>query len=185
MIINPLDLGMLPESQVKVSTDNKLFRAVKKVARQVLEGDMISIDPSVGSGSSMPGYAVFKKGKLIDYGIISLNPKLNQFLRLYELGRSLREEFSRTKWDVLVVEAIPTVRFQSYGRSLSAQVPLHRAVGTVLASVRADHLLEVPPQTWHKFVVPAYSKSDDKDAVAFGYTVLCYARAALSSGGRS
>lgn len=166
----------------KFNRTSRLWREVSAVAaRRVLDGVMLVIDPSIGSDSSMPGYAVFVAGARTECGTIQVNPRASTHDRLYEIGLCLRTEFP-AKIDVLVVEDIPTRRFNSYGRgSLKQQVQLHRAVGAVHASVAADHAVAVHPATWHSIVPEGYEKSDAADACAIGEVVRQYAIAVLAN----
>jgi hypothetical protein len=143
-----------------------------KFKRLILEGHMLCIDPSSGSrgwkGSgtgSMPGYAVFKKGVLVDSGIIEI-PGLSRDVgyRLQDLATILRTEFELP--DLLVVEKIS-------GR---ARVSLVKSAGAILASVLAPAIIEIAPRSWQAWV-PANrwtraTKSDENDAKGIGYALI-------------
>ncbi len=165
-----------------------LFR--KGVAELVSSGTMLSIDPASGV-SSLPGYAVFRAGERLESGTIAVGRASDELgARLWELGRSLREELAppdgSAEWDVLVVEDIPDKNWSQAGKgkhrigSAKNQKVLHRAVGAVLASVKAKVILFVHPSTWHAHVGPGYVKSDEGDALAMGEVAVVKARQLLA-----
>lgn len=170
----------------RVNPDTKLYRAVRRCAPPLVHGRVLAIDPSVGSSSSQPGYAIYLAGRLLEYGTIEIPPTDSTHRRLYELGRSLREDFAEQQFDVLVVEDIPHARYEATGirgikgRSLETQIPLHRAVGAVLSNVAAEHCVAVTPITWRAFAPKDYVKSDAGDAVCIGHAAIAYAREILA-----
>lgn len=169
-----------------ISKTNAVQRDVKPVWRLVLEGRVLSIDPSIGSASSLPGYAISVGGVVTESGVIKTGGSKSTHHRLYELGRSLREDFAwgdertpwvipdelvgviQNEWDVLIVEDVPAKRWgkTSWGMrgSVKQQVQLHRAVGAIHASVLAKHCVCVHPATWHTVAPAGYVKSDEGDA---------------------
>jgi hypothetical protein len=170
------------------------------VARAVLDGRVLVVDPSIGSkragkeGGSLPGYSIWVGGHLEDSGTITTRDHGGStHRRLVELARSLRDDFPG-QWDVLVVEDIPMLRFEKFGRSLASQIPLHRATGAILASVDATHLVEIHPATWRAFLADAEdydaregevgAKGDESDAIVLGFAAqkiadAVFARAAV------
>jgi len=166
--------------QLKINTKGRLWLSVKKCARLILEGAVLVIDPSIGSHSSMPGFAILRVGCLTNRGTIAVEPTGSTHDRLFAIGECLRRDFP-TAWDVLVVEDIPDRRFSKSGRgSIRQQVQLHRAVGAVHASVRCVHAISVHPATWHAVVPPDYVKSDAGDAAAMAEVVRQYATAVIA-----
>lgn len=154
---------------------SQLSIAAKKYAAKLREGRVLAIDPSSGSVESMPGYALFEAGKLIESGIIKLPRGGELYRRLRSLGQSLRDDF-QFEIDVLIVENIPPFMSSTAGgfRTKSV-VNLHKSIGAVLASVEAKAFMEVSPMSWHamlkKYEVPSV-KSDERDAVAIGCCAL-------------
>lgn len=183
-MITPESLGLwVPGS---ISTQSRLYAQARKNAELLLNATLLCVDPSIGSASSLPGYAVYVRGELVSSGLIEVATAGAHNLRLFELARSLREDFAELQNPILVVEDIPTMRFNRRGSGgysdPRAQVPLHRAVGAIMSSIRSPLMLEVPPITWHRYTDPSrYLKSDQADAAALGWTVLCMARHALAA----
>jgi hypothetical protein len=158
-----------------ISTQTNLYSATRVVADKVLQGRMLVLDPSVGSWSSQPGYAIYEAGQLVDSGVIDMPTYEARSRRLYYLRRVLQEQFTET-FDVVVIEDIPTHRF-SRGRggrtfaNAKAQIPLHKAVG-VIESIFDAPVLFVSPATWHSYAPLDYIKSDESDAIVMGHAVL-------------
>lgn len=160
--------------QPEISTQTRLYASVREVADRILTGRMLVLDPSVGSWSSQPGYAIYEAGQLVDSGVIDMPTYEARSRRLYYLRRVLQEQFTEG-FDVVVIEDIPTHRF-SRGRggrtfaNAKAQIPLHKAVG-VIESIFDCPTLFVSPATWHSFAPLDYIKSDESDAVVMGHSV--------------
>lgn len=135
-------------------------------------GKVLVIDPSSGSQSSLPGYALFEKGELKEVGVLELNIGRELGQRLKQLSDSLRE-FGEV--DVLVIEDIPV---RSFGKGARPHASLLKAVGCVMGSVSYKHLVEVSPSTWKAYLKRNegkflnYMKSDDWDALIMGYCSL-------------
>lgn len=158
---------------LKINRTGRLWKEIRHAYLDVLEGVVLVVDPSIGSVSSQPGFAIMESGIRTECGIIEIDHRESTHDRLYALGHSLREEFDAV--DVLVVEDIPLRRFNQFGRgSLRQQVQLHRAVGAIHASVKATHSLAVHPATWHCVVPPDYVKSDAGDAAAMAEVIRQY-----------
>lgn len=146
--------------------DSKIYKSVKACYNEVLTGTFIAFDPSSGSSNSMPGYAIFKEGKLIESGIIKLRPQDSKNVRLYSIAESLRDEFPKA--DVIAIENIPPV---SYNRSGSmsgwALVSLQRSVGAIMSCFNCEYI-EVSPASWQKYKFEGYVKSDEHDSICIG-----------------
>lgn len=174
----PERLGL--RTPAEAPRDSELYRQLHRMRRKlsaVHAATLLVVDPSIGSGASQPGYALFRGAELQDYGTLQVGETGSHMVRLRELARCLREDFGGEKIDILVVEDIPPARvIRARGRVFKnhkVHIPLHRAVGAILATVQADEMLLVPPQTWHQYVdEDRYVKSDATDAVAMGFTVL-------------
>jgi len=151
---------------MRVNTFRALIRAN---FQSILTGKLLAIDPSVGSRSSLPGWAYFESGKLVASGVIQVAVNNSLQARLREISEKLREQFGPV--DVLAVEDIRVWR-----GARSMVVSLLKGVGAALCSVDAKVCLEVIPQAWHGLVGDDYEKSDEKDAIAIGEYVLYVAR---------
>lgn len=171
----------------RVLPDSEIYQQIAAHANAVVNGILFCVDPSIGSGSSQPGYAIYILGKLRECGVIDVARVGTHSSRLYAIGTCLREEFfTGVDPSLLILEKIPVSFFgNKRGKQYSAaakQVPLHRASGAVLASVRADNCVEIAPNTWHRFVdEKKYKKSDMNDAIAMGHAVICMATHYLES----
>lgn len=142
-----------------------------KCYEAVLTGTVLAIDPSIGSKSSMPGYAWFEKGELVESGIFELPRTLGKHKRLYELGRIIREEFEVP--DVLAVERIVSNVFRG-GANMNSQglASLHKAVGVVMGALPVEHMVEVATSAWRPYAPEGMEKSDERDSIAMGFCVV-------------
>jgi hypothetical protein len=184
-VISLNDLPLKRPDSYSKRNKSVIWNTAKKHSKLILEGTMLCVDPSIGSNSSMPGYAIYSAGELVDSGTIRLPTSGNHTLRLYELSRSIREDFADLTYDLLIVEEIPMVRYEKFGRSLQAQIPLHRAVGAVLGALPIATSMEVPPNTWRSFLdVAQYNKTDESDAVMLGWAALEMARITAEQGAK-
>ena len=173
----------------KVSTQTKLYGAVKPHAQQILAGRLLALDPSIGSWSSQPGYAIFEAGCLTDSGVIEMPVGASRSRRLFYLRRTLTEQFGE-KFDAVVIEDIPTSRVnRRRGGGVyfdaKAQVPLHKAVGVIESCFDALTLF-VHPATWRTYATEEHlnmkargEPTDERDARVMGETVLLLAAHAV------
>lgn len=164
-----------PMKAAKLST---FTRQVLAHQDRILSGYVLAVDPSSG-GKSMPGYAIYRAGKLEDSGIVEVEPGMPRD-RLYEINRSFREDFPEP--DVLVIE---NVQFMPSGTGSAAfgftkaLVSLQRGIGAILSAYPNPKLVEIAPVTWRRFLPTGYQKSDENDAIMMGYvTVMEAARLA-------
>lgn len=167
------------------STGNRtvLYKSIRTYTKQILEGTLVAIDPSCGSSSSDPGYAIYSNGLLVESGIIPLNKERELAYRLQELRAALFAKFGCPT--VLVVEHIPPRRFGK-GSAVS-HASLLQAMGVALASTDSGILLRIRPQDWQRLAAPIWSKatkSDEADAIAIGWAVIRLAREINEDGGR-
>jgi hypothetical protein len=135
-----------------------------------MAGTMLAIDPSSGSRNSMPGYAYFEAGELLDSGTIPVDYKKPVFKRLEDISNFLVYKYRQP--DILVIEKI---------RGFNSHIYLHWAVGAIIAAVSADEVVEIPTATWRKYRGPNYDKTDENDAVLMGQTILILAEANLGA----
>lgn len=152
---------------------SKLAQNVTKYTDLIREGYLLCIDPSSGSHGSVPGYAVFRKGKLEDMGVVEL-PRGNRHIanRLFLLRNTLEKSFEKP--DILVVELISPIMPSGgggwKGGRMKATGQLMKSVGAILSQWDAP-VLEVSPITWHTMTPPGYVKDDPSDAAMLGNAV--------------
>ena len=156
---------------------SKLSQEVSQYADQLLSGYCICIDPSSGSQGSVPGYAIFRGGKLDDAGTIEL-PRGSRVLsnRLFLLQQALRTEFEQP--DLLIVEGVPMVMGSTGGGNFHrGNGALIKAVGATIATWDCP-ILEPTPMAWHALLKgdqkASYVKTDANDAVMLGYCCLTH-----------
>jgi hypothetical protein len=110
----------------------------------VLEGTMVAIDPSCISASSLPGYAIFDSGSLIETGVIegiSYTETLEK--RLQFLGAYVRDHFDP---DILAIEHITP------GGKFGSTIPsLIRATGAIIGSTTCE-VVSISPLAWQAFI---------------------------------
>lgn len=130
-----------------------------------MAGAILSIDPASGAGS-MPGFAYFANGRLVESGVIEVPRGRKMHQRLQYIGKCLREDFQKP--DVLVIEEVPPFHNK-------ASIVLFKAMGAIIASVDCAAMLSVTPSAWHALAKTfdfEYTKSDEKDAIILGYTAM-------------
>lgn len=146
----------------------KIYKAILPIYQQILDGTILAIDPSTGSKSSKPGFAYYEKGKLTESGEIDLDISASRNARLYEISRTIREDFEKP--DILIVEYIPPVTYfkSSVRMNKTSLMALQKAIGAVLASQLYNHVLEIPAASWKTWKPPEYEKTDEWDAICLG-----------------
>jgi hypothetical protein len=117
----------------------------------------------------MPGFAYYVKGVLVDAGTIKVIPGDDIHRRLFELRRSLMEDFAVP--DVLITENIPPFMDGGFNKSI---LNLHYSVGVVM-SVFYCVMARIPPLVWRKYIPENYNKTDRNDAIMLGYTAIKFA----------
>lgn len=157
---------------------SKLSLEVAQYEQQLKHGTLLAIDPSSGSAGSLPGYALFKAGQLVDAGVIGIPRGTKQIAnRLWQLRESLVTEFQKP--DILAVEwiapVIPTAKGTFLHKSASALI---KSVGAIFSAWDVP-VIEPSPVTWHSMVPADYKKTDTKDAVAVGWCALVVLARAL------
>jgi hypothetical protein len=156
----------------EVSKKGKLYQDVSRVKGPLVYGNVLSIDPSIGSTSSSPGWAYYQAGQLIDAGIIHTGGShLELWQRARRLGDALRTLCSEYRVDVLVYEDIPATS----GFNQNAISSLLKAVGVVLCSTTSSHVLGIHPASWKNYVRPEYKKGDKEDAIEIGWVAISLA----------
>lgn len=132
----------------------------------ILGGTLVTIDPSIGSASSSPGYAMFFEGRLQISGTLYINHRESVYKRtrrLYETVATLLP----TPPDVLGIEGLP---------SSFANVKTIWAVGLSIAAADAMLTLEIPIPFWKAFAKQkaGYAKGDEADAIVMGEALIAY-----------
>jgi len=150
-----------------MNKNTKTYAAIESMWRTILNGTMLCIDPSTGSRSSRPGFAWYDKGVLKESGEITVDMEAHRSKKLYEISRTIREDFPLP--DILVVEYIPPVTFRT-GIKMNkvALMALQKAIGAIMAAHPFDNLLEIPPTSWRSYKPANYVKTDEMDAVCLG-----------------
>lgn len=146
---------------------SKYEKDLAKLGSLPMTGTVLAIDPSSGSVGSQPGFALFREGRLVEAGTIRVTPGDDIHARLFELRRSLMEDF--TTPDVLVTENIPPFMGGGFNRAI---LNLHYSVGVIL-SVFLAKTIRVTPITWQKNISKdSYCKSDTHDSIMMGLKVI-------------
>jgi len=155
----------------KKTSSSKLEGQVLSHLGELLNGEILAIDPSSGSANSQPGYAIYKAGQLVDSGLVRIRSGDDISNRLYRLARSLREDFSKP--DLLVTENIPPFMGEGPGASFATRnvISLHQSVGVVM-SIWDVPVLQVSPRSWRSLVPDNYFKTDENDAIMLGWTAI-------------
>lgn len=155
-----------------INKKSKLYQAVAALSPELCIGTVLVIDPSIGSTSSSPGWAVYQRGSLIDSGIIHTGGShLHLWQRARRLKGALETLCNEYCIDVLVYEDIPATS----GFNQNAIASLLKAVGIVLACTTSSHVLGVHPASWKNYVRPEYTKGDKEDAIEIGHIVISLA----------
>lgn len=149
-----------------MSKTSKAYEAISSARLALAEGIVIAIDPSIGSSSSMPGYAVYRAGILIASGIIELVVDEDFPIKAQRLAYSVRRLYSMYDPDVLIYEEIPV---GGPGRNIASHVTLLKAVGIILSVPGPKYYVGIYPVSWKKLVRPEYIKGDEADAIEFGW----------------
>jgi len=159
---------MLPGKKTNIYAD------IRKSTKLLLDGIVLACDPSMGSLSSQPGYAVYEAGVLVASGTLDIDPSGEKWERLKEVYRQLRNLSMGWGVDACVYEQVPVSAHN--GRSQVSHASLLMAVGVTMAAVDARVFIGIPPITWKKYVSPDYVKSDAEDARQMGRIVIDMAR---------
>lgn len=150
------------------------YMAIRKHRDLLLKGTVIAIDPSCGSSSSMPGYAVYRAGDLVTSGTIQLDPTGELWARLRTLAIQLTELYTLYTPDVLIFEQISPRRYG--GGSAHGHASLLKSVGVVLSIPGPEGVVPLAPRVWKSLTRSAYRKSDEGDAVEMGWITIQQAR---------
>jgi hypothetical protein len=158
------------------SKGTDLYEDIKQYHKLILDGTVISIDPSVGSYSSLPGYAVLIKGQLVESGVIEMPLGTPIHTRLQALSRKLRTLYNQYQPDVLAYENVPPQRYG--GGNAEAHASLLKAVGVVLSIPGPVGYIRLQPRVWKRLVRETYEKGDRQDAEEIGWITYSLSRIA-------
>lgn len=160
---------------IVISKTSKAYESIATCVKELTEGLVISTDPSIGSTSSMPGWAVYRAGVLIDSGIFEIPPHKSIPDRLCILHNHFRKLYIKYPPDVLVYEEIPAQRHGGGGNAWG-HASLLKSVGAILSVPGPENYVGILPISWKKLTRPEYVKGDEADAVEIGHIVLGIAR---------
>jgi hypothetical protein len=153
---------------------SQAYRQIEELTRELVDGVVVSIDPSIGSSSSMPGYAVYRAGQLVESGTFVV-PYRNIHIadRLRCLHNHVRKLYNQYNPDVLVYEDIPATR---HGGAAGSQASLLKALGAILAVPGPAGHVGLYPVSWKSEARDTYIKGDEADACEIGWVAIAVAR---------
>ena len=163
-----------------LSKTSGAYAAITEAKLPLTEGVVVSIDPSIGSSSSMPGYAVYVKGRLSTSGTFDMDINASMPLRSQQLAYYMRKLYNLYDPDVLVYEEIPLT---GVGRHIASHISLLKAVGIILSVSGPDYYIGMYPRSWKALARPGYVKSDVNDAIEIGYVAITQAEEIISQEG--
>lgn len=135
----------------------KIAKKIQKNRDLIINKTFISIDP----GSTSPGWALWKLGKLVDAGEIKPKKTDNISKRLAYIHDYLE---SLPQADIIIVEKIGIIT----GRKAQSHPYLLWSLGAIAGALRCKNMIEMPPSMWQKFRNKNYTKSDREDAIVIG-----------------
>lgn len=154
-----------------IGKGTRLYMEVRKWRDALLRESLLVIDPSCGSESSQPGWAVYCSGKLGESGVLSIDPNEPLWWRLQALHDQLKDLVEEHQPSILIYEEISPRAWG--GRAASGHASLLKAVGVTLGSTHGvETCIGIRPSTWKKLVRPTYRKSDEADAIEMGWVML-------------
>lgn len=157
-----------------VSKTSQAYLATAENLQGILQGVIVCVDPSIGSQSSQPGWAVYRESLLIASGIIPIKATLPIWTRLRQLANGVRKLYRDYDPDVLVYEDIPGKPFGFSNHNSHAS--LLKAVGVILSVPGPDGYVGIFPRSWKTLVRKDYVKGDEADAIELGYVIIQLAR---------
>lgn len=156
----------------------QVYAEILDGANLFVNGKVLAVDPSMGSHSSMPGWALYDAGELVTSGILNINPDGAKWERLQQVYRQLRSLSIEFQIDACVYENVPVSAHA--GRSQVSHASLLMAVGVTMAAVVARVFVGIPPIVWKCRASEDYVKSDEQDAIQMGRIVIEMAQLILS-----
>mgnify|MGYP001571998249 FL=1 len=163
------------------------YRNIRPLIDFIICGSVVCIDPSIGSTSSMPGWAIYRSGELIQSGIFTIDPKIRIWEKARELHRNVYNIYKKFKPDILVYEEIPDQNYRQGGATgfnVKAHATLLKAVGAILSVPGTSYAVGLRPIVWKKYVRPEYRKGDKEDAIEIGYAAIQISKEIKAEQGR-
>lgn len=154
-----------------ISKTSAVYTETSTCTRELLEGVVVGIDPSIGSTSSQPGFSVYRAQQLMASGTLDIPAHRTIPERLRMLNNHVRKLFRDWSPDVLVYEQIPAQRHGGGGNAWG-HASLLKALGVILSIPGPDHHVGILPVSWRKLTRPDYVKGDENDAIEFTWIVL-------------
>jgi hypothetical protein len=136
----------------------------------ILDGKMISIDPSSGK-SGVAGYAEFDGGYLVSYGVLSIPFSTQAYKRFQNLRKKIISDFD-TDYKVLVIELL-----KGRSRNYNVKPVLKQAAAVTAASFNWEECVHLAPMSWQAIAkrIGGWVKDDAIDAVYQGYAAIAFA----------
>lgn len=156
----------------------QIYSDIHEARNVIAHGVVLSVDPSIGSTSSMPGFAIYSAGELVTSGALVVDPHAPRWKRLKEVYRQLRNLSKQYGVDACVYELVPVSAHG--GRSQVSHASLLMAVGVTIAAVDARAFVGIPPVSWKRYAREDYKKTDEADAVEIGRIVIEMAQLLIS-----
>lgn len=153
---------------------SQAYQQIQGCLLQLQSGVVVAIDPSIGSSSSQPGFAVYREGDLVTSGTFQIEATLPVWTRLHKLVHQLRHLYKEWSPDVLVFEDIPSLR--QGGGNANAHASLLKAVGAILSVSGPDYYVGLMPLSWKRMVRSTYVKGDRQDAEEIGHIAISEAK---------
>lgn len=153
-----------------ISKSSQTYEELRQNASALIGGIVLCIDPSIGSMSSMPGFAVYVKGTLTESGTLEIDPSGSIWSRLQQLSHGMRKLIRSFDPDVLVYEKVPVSAHS--GRSQVSHASLLYSVGAILSISGPVGYVGLMPVSWKPLVRPEYVKGDREDAVEIGWIAI-------------
>lgn len=157
-----------------ISKTSETYRQIKKHYDLVLTDKMLVIDPSMGSQSSLPGYAIYDAGQAVTAGTLDVPRTGDHPVRLSKVVKAMTKIITLYEPKVFVIENIPVAPGSFNMVSLAS---LHMARGALLSCIGDKPYISIYPQSWKKHVRSTYIKGDMEDAVEMGYIIIKFAEA--------
>ena len=155
---------------MSLTKTSKAYVSIEDNLKGLLEGVVVSIDPSIGSSSSMPGWAIYRAGQYVSSGTFDIPVHKSIPDRLRILANHLRKLYNEYPPDCLVYEDIPAQRY-GMGNAV-AHASLLKALGAILSVPGPEGYVGIMPVSWKKMVRDTYQKGDEADAVEIGHVVI-------------
>ena len=149
--------------------DTNIYRDIRGAGAIIHTGGTFSVDPSIGSMSSMPGWAYYFNSELVASGTVVIDPGAERWVRLKTLYEELHKLSSSLEIDTCVFEQVPVSAHG--GRSQVGHASLLMACGVVQAAVAAEYFIGITPIVWKSRTSDDYVKGDEEDAVEMGRIV--------------